>query len=62
MIFLSFGDMLVLRILLIRICRGTVSKALLISIAAMIVRMGGGVWLKPVSMRCERSVRRVFVE
>lgn len=59
---MSLGGRGVFNILLIRIWRGTVSKALLMSMAARMVRVGGSFWLKPVKIRCVRSVRSVVVE
>ena len=54
--------MCVLSILLISKCLGTVSKALLMSMAAMIVLSAGLLEFKPSSVVCVRWVRRVEVE
>lgn len=43
-------------------CRGIVSKALLMSMAATIVRVAGLFWLRPSSVVCVMFVRRVEVE
>ena len=45
-----------------RICRGTVSKALLMSMAAISVLFAGFEWLRPSSVVCVRCVRSVDVE
>ena len=50
--------MLVLSILLISRCLGTVSKALLMSMAAMIVRGAGLLEFRPSSVVCVMFVRR----
>ena len=54
--------MLVFSILFISRCRGTVSKALLMSIAAMSVRGAGLGALRPSSVVCVMLVSRVEVE
>ena len=54
--------MCVLSILSMSRCRGTVSKALLMSMAAIIVLSAGLFEFKPSSVVCERWVRRVDVE
>ena len=51
-----------LSILFISKCRGTVSKALLMSIAAMSVLCAGLEWLRPSSVVCVMFVRRDVVE
>ena len=43
-------------------CRGAVSKALLISMAASSVLCAGFEWLRPLSVVCVRFVSRVDVE
>ena len=45
-----------------RRCRGIVSKALLMSIAIIMVLGAGLSWFKPSRIVCVMSVRRVFVE
>jgi len=57
--FLSLLCMVVLRILEIRICCGTVSKALLMSIAVNVVLRGNCLVLKPSMMSCLRVERCV---
>lgn len=60
--FLKFGWMCVLSILLISKCRGTVSKALLMSIVAISVREAGLAELRPSSVVCVMFVSSVDVE
>jgi len=50
--FLSLLCMTVLRILEMKMCRGTVSKALFISITASVVLRGGCLLLEPSKMSC----------
>ena len=51
-----------LSILFVRMCRGTVSKALLMSMAASSVRCAGLDWLRPASVVCVMFVRSDVVE
>lgn len=60
--FLKFGCMFVLRIFCMSKWRGTVSKALLMSIAASSDLCAGLRWLKPSVMFCVRLVSSVLVE
>jgi len=60
-IFLSFVDMCVLMILSMRLCLGTVSKALFMSMVASTER-SGFISLKPSRMCCVRVVSNVVVE
>ena len=60
--FLKFGCMLVLSILLMSVCLGTVSKALLMSIVAISVRGAGLLVLKPSSVVCVMFVSSDVVE
>ena len=60
--FLSLLLRLVFSIFCWRMCFGTVSKALFMSIVTRIVRDGGVFWLNPSSMCWERLVSRVVVE
>lgn len=60
--FLSLLCSVVSIIFCMSVCRGTVSKALLMSMAAITVREGGRDWLKPSNMCCVNMVCSVVVE
>lgn len=60
--FLSLLCSVVLSIFCMSVCLGTVSKALLMSMAAITVREGGRAWLKPSNMCCVNMVCSVVVE
>ena len=60
--FLLLGSIVVFSIFLIRICLGTVSKALFMSIKVRIVLVGGVFWLKPSKICCVRDERWVVVK
>lgn len=57
----SLGGRFRSSILSISLCLGTVSKALLMSMVASAVRLGGTLSLKPSAMSCVSDVRYVVV-